>query len=82
MDRNFIVKTCNNLSSINLSDAIILIKDYCIENGKKEQEVTQFINALINTPLISFCLSVALEYYKKKFNIIELKQGDNILLTY
>lgn len=82
MDRNFIVKVCNNLGSINLSDAIILIKDYCIEKGKKEQEVTQFINVLINTPLISFCSSVALEYYKKKFNIIELKQGDNTLLTY
>lgn len=84
MDKETIVRMCNRLrdGSMSLTEVSMLLTDYCLEHGKTLDKIAKFITVLINTPFVTNCVLIALEYYKKKFNVIELKRDDEVLLTY
>lgn len=84
MDKETIVRTCNRLrdGSLSLEEVSVLLTGYCLEHGKPLDKISQFITFLINTPFTTNCVLIALEYYKKKFNVTELKRGNEVLLTY
>lgn len=87
MDKESVIRLCNKFYGYNtiapsLNDISVLLTDYCIEHGKDKELTNKFITILINTPFLTNCISDALSYYKKKFNIIELKKGDRTLLIY
>lgn len=84
MDKATIVRICNRLrdGSLSLTEISMLITDYCLEHNKSLDNISKFITVLINTPFVTNCVLVALEYYKKKFNVTELKRGNEVLLTY
>jgi hypothetical protein len=84
MDKETIVRMCNRLrdGSLSLEEVSVLLTEYCLEHNKPLDKINQFITFLINTPFIVDCILIALEYYKKKFNVIELKRNDEVLLTY
>ena len=84
MDKETIVRTCNRLrdGSLSLTEVSMLLTDYCLEHGKSLDKISQFITFLINTPFTTNCVLIALEHYKRKFNVIELKRNNEVLLTY
>ena len=84
MDKEFIVRTCNRLrdSSLSLEEVSVLLTAYCLEHGKPLDKITKFITFLINTPFTTNCVLTALNYYKKKFNVVELKKDNETLLIY
>ena len=88
MDKEFIVRACNGLrdGSLSLEEVNIILTEYCLEHDKPLDKINKFITFLtstpFNTPYFNKCVLTALEYYKKKFNIIELKQDNNVLLIY
>jgi hypothetical protein len=84
MDKETIVRMCNRLrdGSMSLTEVSMLLTDYCLEHGKTLDKIAKFITVLINTPFTTNCVLIALEYYKKKFNVIEVKRNNEVLLTY
>lgn len=84
MDKETIIRTCNKLreGSLTLEEVSVLLTAYCVEHDKPLDKTSQFIAFLINTPFVTNCILIALEYYKKKFNVIELKQDNDVLLIY
>jgi hypothetical protein len=87
MDKETIIRICNrlrdgNTSIVSTTEVSMLLTDYCLEHGKPLDKISQFITYLINTPFTTNCVLIALEYYKKKFNVTELKRGNEVLLTY
>lgn len=84
MDKKTIIRMCSKLrdGSLSLTEVSMLLTDYCLEHGKPLDKISQFITFLINTPFTADCVLIALEYYKKKFNVTELKRNNEVLLTY
>ena len=89
VDREYIVDVLNKLRDPNMSLSILtsIIREYCLEKGKSEKDIDNFISALLHTnPVGDTCLLQcglqALEYYKKKFNICELSLASQIILYY
>ena len=61
------------LSIINSGDRLRLVYEYCIEKGKNELRVSQFVSCIVLSPHIqSYCFDYALTYYAIKYNIILL----------
>lgn len=58
-----------------------VIYDYCIEMGKDEKDTDAFI-AYISSTLFFLrpCFDTAVNYYKNKFNIVELIDSNNNIL--
>lgn len=87
MDKETIIRICNrlrdgNTSIISSTEMSMLLTDYCLEHGKPLDKIAKFITFLINTPFVINCVLTALEYYKKKFNVTELKRDGEVLLIY
>lgn len=84
MDKATIVRICNRLrdGSLSLTEISMLITDYCLEHNKSLDNISKFITVLVNTPFVTNCVLIALEYYKKKFNVIEVKRNDEVLLIF
>ena len=52
------------------SDALNVIRDYCLEHGKTMDQFKQLLLLFkYNNSLIYQCLNISLEYYEKKFHI-------------
>lgn len=81
MDREETIRIAKaiNSSSISLVDITRLIKSYCIEHGKENRDIDMFIMVLTQSPItLPYYLNYALDYYKRKFNIITLySKGDS-----
>lgn len=84
MDKETTIRICNKLedNSLSMTEASMLITDYCLEHNKSLDKISQFITFLINTPFLTNCILTALDYYKRKFNIVEVKKDNQILLIY
>lgn len=84
MDRDKVIELCNSLNTGNLSivSASELLTKYCIEYGKDRALTIKFVSILLNTPFCTDCILIALDYYKKKFNITEVKKNNEVLLIY
>lgn len=74
MDRNYIVKVCNDyyikkdVSSVNT-----VLSDYCINHGKKSEDIQKFLSYIFSTMSWMPFFEYALEYYKRKYAIYELQ---------
>ena len=84
MDKDILIRICNGIIKDNVSvfDVETLLREFCLEKGRQLEETNHFITFLFNTSFLSKCLAVALEYYKKKFNVIEVKRNNEVLLIY
>ena len=84
MDKEFIIDVLKCLKSSQFSKDKItkILTDYCVlEHNKPITDTNNFINAIINNPIIAFhCLEIALDYYKRKFNISVLYRKERELL--
>ena len=82
MDRERLISILNNKE--NIQPYIELLINYCIEHNKPIEETKTFVNFIVQTPFFSNCLIVAIDYYKNKFNIIEVKdlKTNNTILIY
>lgn len=64
---------------------LAIIKEYCTEKGKKEDEIYLFLSLLCTTfarPILMRVLAISKNYYKRKFNISTLIHRDEILIHY
>lgn len=89
--REYIVEVLNGLrdnNSVPLRTLTDIIKEYCLEKGKKEEDIDNFISAMIRiipslgSTDIRQCSRQALEYYRNKFNICDVSHNSRILLYY
>lgn len=71
MDREKLLAILNRKADI--SSYIELLVDYCTEHNKPIEETKTFVNFIAQTPFFSNYLNVAVDYYKNKLNIIEVK---------
>lgn len=83
MDRETLI-THLQTSNITIEQAASVILEYCIEKGKKINLTNTLIQLLISTGQIQSYLDDAIEYYKKKFAICEVRElkTNRILLIY
>lgn len=83
MDRETLI-TYLQTSNITIEQAASVILEYCIEKGKKINLTNTLIQLLISTGQIQSYLDDAIEYYKKKFTICEVRElkTNRILLIY
>jgi hypothetical protein len=83
MDRETLI-THLQTSNITIEQAASVILEYCIEKGKKINLTNTLIQLLISTGQIQSYLDDAIEYYKKKFTICEVRElkTNRILLIY
>lgn len=98
VDKKHIVDVLNNRIRVHsragyINCAKFVLKAYCLEHNKREEDVDKFINTLIDIAIgkdsivmfptyLDKYYSYALEYYKVKFNICELRKGSEIILYY
>lgn len=85
MNRNRVISIAEkvrgiNISYIDMNDVMELIKCYCIEKGKSEDDTIKFLHMLSRTPFISECVQTALEYYEHKFEINKVFDKNNKLI--
>ena len=84
MDKEFIIDLSKCLSSNQLPvDKVVkLLTDYCVlEHNKSVTDTNNFISLLLCNPTaIHHYINIAVDYYKKKFNISELYSKEGKLL--
>ena len=82
MDREKLISILNEKQDF--TPYIELLINYCIEHDKPIEETKTFVSFIAQTPFFSNCLNTAIEYYKDKLNIIEVKdlKTNKIILIY
>ena len=84
MDKEFIINLlkCLNSNQLQINDVTILLTDYCVvEHNKSVTDTNKFISIILSNPIIiSTYINIALDYYKRKFNIYELYSKEGKLL--
>ena len=84
MDKNTIIEVLELFNKGRIDNkGIQVIQEYCLEHNKpvdKTFEYLQIIQMLPNG--IQGCLLDALNYYKNKFEILELKDKENKTIKY
>jgi hypothetical protein len=78
MDKETIIEVLENLNKgLITNKGIRVIQEYCLEHNKPIDMTVQYIQAMRMIPNgIQGCLLDALDYYKNKFEIIELSISD------
>lgn len=81
MDKNTLIRMLRN-GTFNEFDIITIISEYCIEKGKNPKDIQNFISIIL--PINPhYYFNYALDYYKKKFELISvIDREGKILLTY
>lgn len=81
MDRNETIRISRlaAFGGLTNSDASILLTQYCIEHGKPYYETTMFVTAVSKSWLLSRYLSIALNFYERKFTVYKLWSAPNPL---
>lgn len=87
MDREFILKASQDYyinKSIKSDTIADILKDYCcVVHTKDEGSTETFIQILLaNFDIFHTMFEYALEYYENKFNIIKIKQENEIIKIY
>ena len=84
MDKESVIDILNCLKSSQFSKDKItkILVDYCVlEHNKPVTDTNNFINTIISNPIIiSHYIDIALDYYKRKFNISVLYSKERELL--
>lgn len=78
MDKKTIIEVLENFSKGKMNNkSIQVIQEYCLEHNKPIDMTTQYLQVMSMVPNgIQGCLSDALDYYKRKFEITELSKID------
>ena len=89
MSREEVIRIANNIAKneYTASDISVLLLSYCIDRGKPYYESTLFVTFLLKNPYILMeCISFALDYYYKEFDIYRLytkaNPVKNLILIY
>lgn len=84
MDKETIIEVLENFDKgLITNKSIQVIQEYCLEHDKPIDMTIQYIQTMRMIPNgIQGCLSDALDYYKRKFEIIELKDKNNNIIKY
>lgn len=68
-------------SQITGTTALTIIRNYCIEFNKEEKYINLLIEVLKAFPLlIRYFLNVSIEYFKAKYEIVELYDSNHNLI--
>lgn len=71
MDRETFIRQLNNNAL-----PVDILYEYCLEKGKKTEEITQFVIAIKAIDpfgnLLDSCMMDAIRYYRNKFNVISI----------
>lgn len=78
MDKETIIEVLENLNKGRIDNkGIQVIQEYCLEHNKPVDKTVEFLQIMRMIPNgIKSCLLDALDYYKNKFEIIELSKTD------
>lgn len=78
MDKETIIEVLENFNKgLMTSKSIQVIQEYCLEHNKPADKTVEFLQIMRMIPNgIQGCLLDALDYYKNKFEIIELSKTD------
>lgn len=76
MDKETIIEVLENLNKgLITSKGIQVLQEYCLEHNKSVDKTVEFLQIMRMIPNgIQGCLLDALDYYKNKFEIIELSK--------
>lgn len=79
MDKETIIEVLDNLNKGRIDNkGIQVIQEYCLEHNKPIDMTVQYIQIMQMVPNgIQGCLLDALDYYKNKFEITEIKNKEN-----
>lgn len=78
MDKETIIEVLENLNNGKIDNkGIQVIQEYCLEHNKPIDMTVQYLQVMQMVPNgLHGCLLDALDYYKNKFEIIELSNTD------
>lgn len=78
MDKETIIEVLENLNNGKIdTKSIKVIQEYCLEHNKPADMTIQYLQVMQMVPNgLQGCLLDALDYYKTKFEIIELSKTD------
>lgn len=78
MDKNTIIEVLELLNKGKINNkSIQVIQEYCLEHNKPMDKTIEYLQIIQMVPnSIQGCLLDALDYYKNKFEIIELSKTD------
>lgn len=84
MDKETIIEVLDNLNKGRIDNkGIQVIQEYCLEHNKSIDMTVKYLQAMQMIPNgIQGCLLDALDYYKNKFEITEIKNKENRIIKY
>lgn len=94
MDKQWLLDFLNtyykqNNISLDLEDAVTILKEYALEKGHKEEEINKLFDTIVTTGMHHFLLGGldnAIDYFKRKFYICEVRKcvskDSQVLLYY
>lgn len=83
MDREYFLEALKTIEKeYNNTISVKLIKEYCMENGMNEIAALELSRNLFHTIFLKKCLIKVLEFYKKKFHIVEVIKDNKIISIY
>ena len=84
MDKNTIIEVLELLNKGRIDNkGIQVIQEYCLEHNKSMDITVQYLQVIQMLPNgIKGCLLDALNYYKTKFEILELRDKNNNIIKY
>ena len=84
MDKSTIIEVLELLNKGRIDNkGIQVIQEYCLEHNKPADMIIQYLQVIQMVPnSIQNCLLDALDYYKNKFEIIELKNKQGNIIKY
>lgn len=78
---SLLIEIDNN--KLTLPEMLVIIRNYCIERGKDAQLTDLFIDCLLNSLLIIPDLTKqALNWYKRRLEIVTVLRADGLRLLY
>lgn len=84
MDKETIIEVLDNLNKGRIDNkGIQVIQEYCLEHNKPSDMTIQYLQVMQMVPNgLQGCLLDALDYYKNKFEITEIKNKENRIIKY
>lgn len=81
MDKETIIRVVDKITrggAIETEEVINLFAEYCCKEHNKDVELTKhFIKILLSIGIIGTYFTEIVEYYKRKLNIVEIKDSNN-----
>lgn len=84
MNKEYVIKILNDLytNKLKYKDVIHVIKQFCLEHGKKEEDINEFIYFIYEFNITENIFKIALNYYKRKHEIIILISNNRVIKVF